>query len=137
MGPYWSSVCEHVGAELFTRGVIATFALLPVSLTSQRDKDRLQCRGSLKKSRRGSLCKGLHISKVIPFSLPLSATNDLHDAARIHFHVYLKKNFFSHCYSHRCFSAPLSPHTFSFFLHRTSPIFLSFRTNMFYPTCDL
>lgn len=83
-----------MGAELFTRGVIATFALLPVSLTSQRDKDRLQCRGSLKKSRRGSLCKGLHISKVIPFSLPLSATNDLHDAARIHFHVYLKRIFF-------------------------------------------
>lgn len=112
MGPYWSSVCEHVGAELFTRGVIATFALLPVSLTSQRDKDRLQCRGSLKKSRRGSLCKGLHISKVIPFSLPLSATNDLHDAARIHFHVYLKKIFFSLLQSPLLLCSPVPTHFF-------------------------
>lgn len=42
MYPYWSSLHERVGAEMFTWGVIATFALLPVLLTSQRDKDRLQ-----------------------------------------------------------------------------------------------
>lgn len=72
---------QHVGAELFAGGMIATFSLLPVLLTSQRDKDRQLCRGSLKKSRRGSLCEGLHISKVIPFSLPLSAPTYSHDAA--------------------------------------------------------
>lgn len=30
----------YVRAELFTGGMIATFALLPVWLTSHRDKDR-------------------------------------------------------------------------------------------------
>lgn len=96
-----------VRAELFTVGVIATFALLPVWLTSKKNKARLQWKGSLKGRRRGSFCKGLHISKVIPFSLPLSATNDLHDAARIQFHIYLFDILY-HYWRHYCFSTPVS-----------------------------
>lgn len=88
-------------------GVIATFALLPVWLTSKKNKARLQWKGSLKGRRRGSFCKGLHISKVIPFSLPLSATNDLHDAARIQFHIYLFDILY-HYWRHYCFSTPVS-----------------------------
>lgn len=74
---------EHVGAELFPCGVIAVLAC-DVNLTNSCEVNNYcwqQCRGSLKK--RGSLCKGLHISILIPFSLPLSSTNDIHDAAII------------------------------------------------------
>lgn len=107
---------EHVGAELFPCGVIAVIAC-DVNLTNSCLRWQ-QCRGSLKK--RGSLCKGLHISILIPFSLPLSSTNDIHDAAII----FRLSTFFllilSHRHSHYCLSAPCN-HVF--FLLRT-PNFL-------------
>lgn len=127
LGPALPGVCtnrslvhESVCAELFTVGVIATFALLPVWLTSQKNKARLQWRGSLMGSRRASLCKGLHTSKVIPFSLPLSATNDLHDAARIQFHICCFDILY-HYWRHYCSSTPVSL-THVFCLHLLPPI---------------